>query len=266
MLHNKRFALITGASSGIGEAFARRLSRDGIGLILVARSKEKLHELAGALRAQTGVEAIVLARDLSLPETPEKVFAETEGNGLRVEYLINNAGFGLNAAFDEVPLERLLEMVDLNVRSLTALAHLFFRAMKARGSGGILNVASTASFVPGPYFAVYGATKAYVSSFTQALSEEASGTGVAVTCLCPGITRTRFLSLAGMEKAGSSFFPVMDAESVAEKGWAALQKGRRILVTHPLDRLWIASLRTVPGWVPIKLSGAFFRHTRDKKS
>ena len=154
-------------------------------------------------------------------------------------------------------------MIRLNVGATAELSHRFLVAMKGRGSGWILNVASTAAFLPGPWFGSYSATKAFVLSLSQALHEEAKRDGVVVTCLCPGYTRTGFQAAAGMKPADEALlFPVMDADAVAEAGLRALVRGRAVGVPHPLDRLWIASLRLAQRWLPPRLASAFFRQSR----
>lgn len=258
-------ALVTGASSGIGEAFARALARRKVRLVLVARSREKLEALSRELAAVSGKEASVLALDLSRRDAPARLYSETEGRGLAVDLLVNNAGFGLNAPFDETPLERILEMLDLNIAALTALTRLFLAPMKARGRGSILNVASTASFVAGPYFAAYSASKAYVRSFSHALHHEARPHGVTVTALCPGYTNTNFNVVAGMKRGAGGLVPRQDAGRVAEIGLSALERRKPVRITNPLDFLWIFSLRIAPAWLPPVLAAALFRYAREKQ-
>jgi short-subunit dehydrogenase len=257
------FALVTGASSGIGEAIAGRLAARGVSLILAARSAPRLAELRSEWSACHGVAVEAVPVDLSEADGPARLWEATEGAGRKIHLLVNNAGFGLNGAEADLPLARTSEMIRLNVGATAELTHRFLVAMRARGSGWILNVASTAAFLPGPWFGSYSATKAFVLSLSLALHEEAKRDGVVVTCLCPGYTRTGFQAAAGMKPADETpLFPVMSADGVAEAGLRALEKGRPFVVPHPLDRLWISSLRLVPRWLPPRLAAAFFRRSR----
>ncbi len=258
----RQLAVVTGASSGIGEALARRLAEEGRDLLLVARSGGRLERLAAELSRTNGIEAGFLAADLGTPEGREAVFAATEGAGKAVSILVNGAGFGLNGPEADLPLERVLEMLQLNVVATAELTHRFLVKMRARRGGAILNLASTAAFLPMPYFAAYAASKAFVLSFTHALHEEAKKDGVTVTCLCPGYTKTNFHAVAGMRGAEATPFPEMAPEAVAKVGLSALRKKKAFVVTHPLDRLWIASGRLVPRSVPVKLAKAVFSRTQ----
>ena len=255
-------AVVTGASSGIGEALARRLAESDRDLILVARTGHRLARLAEELAKANGIEAGILVADLETPEGRETVFAETEGAGKAVELLVNAAGFGLNGPEVELPLDRVLGMLQLNVVATAELTHRFLVGMRARRAGAILNVASTAAFLPMPYFAAYAASKAFVLSFSHALHEEAKQDGVTVTCLCPGYTKTNFHRVAGMRGAEATPFPEMTPDAVAKIGLEALRKKKAYVVTHPLDRAWIASGRLVPRSMPVKLAAAIFSRTR----
>jgi short-subunit dehydrogenase len=256
------FALVTGASSGIGEAIARRLAERKVPLILAARSGGALEALQTDWTARHGVPVEVVPVDLSEPDGPRRLFDATEGAGRRVDLLVNNAGFGLNGAESDLPLERTAAMIRLNVVATAEMTHRFLVAMKARRRGAILNVASTAAFVSAPWFATYSATKAFVLSLSEALHEEAARDGITVTCLCPGYTRTAFQEVAGMKAADETpFFPVLSADDVAKAGLAALEKGKALVVPHLLDRLWIASLRLVPRGIPPRLTAEFFSRT-----
>lgn len=257
-----RLAVVTGASSGIGEAFARLLAAEGRPVLLVARSRDALAALAAALRAAHGGGAEILAADLGTPEGRAAVWGATEGAGRPVALLVNSAGFGLNGPEAELPLERIHALLELNVVATVELTHRFLVAMKARRGGAILNVASTSAFYPTPGFAAYGASKAFVLSFTHALHEEARKDGVTVTCLCPGFTRTKFAAVAGMKGAEATPFPEMTAEAVAKIGLEAVRKKKAVVVTHPLDRAWIFSGRLVPRWVPARLGARFFSKTK----
>lgn len=261
-------AVVTGASSGIGEALARLVAAEGRPVVLVARSEGALEALAASLRASGGA-AEVLAADLTTERGRGAVWDATEGVGRAVSLLVNGAGFGLVGPEADLPLERIRALLALNVVATAELTHRFLVAMRARGAGAILNVASTSAFYPMPYFSVYGASKAFVLNFTHALHEEARRDGVTVTCLVPGFTKTGFYRVAGMKGPERTPFPEMSAEAVARIGLEALRKRRAFVVTHPLDRLWIASGRLVPRSIPAKIGARFFRNARleegDKK-
>lgn len=191
-----KFTLITGASSGIGEAFARRLAAEGHNLVLVARSERKLHELCDELMLNQKITAHYIATDLSDPDSAEDVFLETEKRGFEIEWLINNAGFGSMGDFTELDIVNEIQMIDLNIVALVELTHRYLVPMRQRGSGVIINVASTASFQPVPYMATYAATKAFVTSFTEAIAEENRECGITITAICPGPTATNFFVAA----------------------------------------------------------------------
>lgn len=198
-----RTALITGASTGIGAEFARRLGADGLDLVLVARSADKLETLAGEIRAASGVAVTVMARDLGAPNAAAELTADVAAAGLHVDFLLNNAGFGTHGPVAEADPDRLADQIRLNCEVLTELSQRCLPAMIERRSGTIINVASNAAFQPLPLMAVYGATKAYVLSFTEALWHETRGTGVRVLALCPGPTETPFFDVAGEDFARS---------------------------------------------------------------
>lgn len=223
-------ALVTGASGGIGLELARLFAADGRDLVLVARSRDKLSTLADELSAKHGVTARVVARDLARPEAPLEIFDELKGAGVEVESLVNNAGFGSYGLFAETDARAELEMLQVNVVALTHLTKLFLPGMIARRRGRVMQVASTAAFQPGPLMAVYYASKAYVLSFSEALSNECEGTGVTVTALCPGPTETGFVAAAGMEKSKLFEANVMDARTVAEVGYRGMLGGRRVVI------------------------------------
>lgn len=223
----KQTALITGASNGIGLELARIHARQGGNLVLVARSEDKLIALAEELRQQHAVEVAVIAQDLSQPSAAQAIFAETERRGIQVDILINNAGIGGHGRFFERELSKEMQMIQLNIASLTALTHLYLQGMVARRSGKILNISSTASFLPGPLQAVYYASKAYVTSFSQAIAEEVREFGVTVTALCPGAVATGFVQAGDLQ--GVDFWKnAHSAQSVAEYGYRAMQKGEPV--------------------------------------
>lgn len=252
-------ALVTGASSGIGLAFARSLAARGFDLVLAARTAPRLEELAAELSAEHGVSARPFPVDLSTEDGAARLFEATEGSGLEVDLLVNDAGFALHGALADLSVARVKELLRVNVLAATELAQRHLRAMRARRRGGILNVASTQAFLPDPYMAAYGASKAFLASFSQALSVEAEGEGVTVTCLCPGFTRTRFYEVAGMRGPKGTPFPEMRAEDVAEIGLHALERGRALAVAHPFDRLWIFAGRFAPRALPPRLAARLYR-------
>lgn len=201
MEHKARTALITGASGGIGYELAKLFAKDHYNLVLVARSGDKLNQVAGQLREQFNVTVNTIALDLAADQAVTMLFERLKGEGMAVDVLVNNAGFGVFGEFAEMPEEGIWGQIRLNVMALTYLTRLFLPAMIARRHGKIMNVASTAAFQPGPLMAVYYATKAYVLSFSEALANEVAGTGVVVSCFCPGATDTGFQKRAGMENS-----------------------------------------------------------------
>lgn len=233
--------LITGASAGLGAEFARQCASRGEPLLLVARRRERMEALA----AELGGEVHVIAADLSAPGGSALLLREVEALGLEVGTLINNAGFGLAGRFASLPHERQREMIDLNVAALTELSRLFLPQMIVRGRGGILNVASTAAFQAGPNMAVYYATKAYVLSLSEAMHQELKGSGVHVTCLCPGPTGTDFFDVAG---AGNSRLARMGADPVpvVRAGLQGLDRNRAIVIPGAVNRVGAFSNRLLP--------------------
>jgi short-subunit dehydrogenase len=233
--------LITGASAGLGAEFARQCHARGEELVLVARREDRLAEL----KLELGERVETYAADLTRPEQVEELFVWMNGKGLEVETLINNAGFGLAGTFAEAPRERLIEMIDLNARALTDLCHLVLPGMVERRRGAILNVASTAAFQPGPYMAVYYATKSYVLSFTEALHEELKGTGVKVSALCPGPTATEFFGVAG---AADSRLAKMAAraDAVVAAGLAGLDANKAVAIPGAFNKVTAQSSRFLP--------------------
>src|SRR5450432_59037 len=239
-------ALITGASAGIGYDLAKLFARDGSNLVLVARSGDRLAQLAGELEKAYKIRATVIAADLALASGPEEVFAATEKAGNQVDVLVNNAGFGQFGFYVETDLQEELGQIQLNIVSLTHLTKLYVRPMVARKRGRVLNVASTAAFQPGPLMAVYYARKAYVLSFSGALSNEVRGTGVTVTCICPGPTTTEFHKRAAMDLSNMMKAPFMDAKSVAEIGYRGMLKGKSTVIAGAMNWLVAQSTRLAP--------------------
>ncbi len=241
----KHVALITGASAGIGRELARLCARDGHDVVLVARGEDRLRDLADELERAYGVSARVIAEDLADPGAPARISAAAEGH--RVDLLFNNAGFGSNGAFLDLDLQQELAMVQVNVAAVVALTHRFAGPMRARGFGRICNVASTAGFQPGPYMATYYATKAFVISFSEALGHELRGSGVTVTCHCPGATQTEFAARAGNDK--TALFQrnvVASAEDVAAHAYAATMRGDTLAIHGVTNWVGMQALRVSP--------------------
>jgi uncharacterized protein len=232
--------LITGASAGLGAEFARQCAARGEALALVARRLDRLD----ALKAELGGDIRLFAADLSAPDAAERLIEQLAAAGLEVGTLINNAGFGLAGRFAAQPPERQLAMVDLNMRTLTALCRAVLPAMVARGRGGILNVASTAAFQPGPGMAVYYATKAYVLSLTEALHQELKGKGVHVTALCPGPTATEFFEVA--EVTGLLPRIAVPAAGVVRAGLSGLDRNKAVVVPGLSNKLLAQGHRIAP--------------------
>ena len=233
-------ALITGASAGIGLELARIFARNGYRVILVARHRKRLEELALELRP---AEAEVLAYDLSVPGTPEDIHAQIP----KVDVLVNNAGFGVFGKFAENSLAEELNMMQLNMTALVILTKLYLPAMIAAGSGKVMNVASTAAFQPGPLMAIYYATKSFVLSFSEAIANELEGTGVTITAFCPGPTTTEFQERAHLQNSGLvKGRRIMDARTVAEAGYKALMDGKTVAIPGLGNRMLAQSIRFSP--------------------
>jgi uncharacterized protein len=227
--YSGKTALITGASSGIGEAFAEILAARGMNLVLVARSADKLHTLAQTLSQQHGIRAEVVPADLSREGAAQEVYRHTQALGVPVDLLVNNAGFGTYGGFDTLAAEREHEELMLNVTALVDLTHAFLPAMVERKDGGVINVASIAAFQPVPYQAVYGASKAFVLSFSLALWAEYRKLGVRVVALCPGPTATNFFTLLGPDEV-PHLSSMHTPEAVVITGLRALERGRAYAV------------------------------------
>ena len=247
---------MTGASSGIGLEFAKVLAREGHDLVLVARRREALEELARELAVKHGVAVRVIAKDLTAPDSTAEIFAELETERIVVDILVNDAGLGLHGLFWETDLDRQIEVIQVNVVALTALTGRFLPGMVARGRGRIVNVASTAAFQPGPYMAVYYATKAYVLSFSEALAQELSDTGVTVTALCPGPTVSGFQTAAGLEDTLLFRGPfVMKAAKVGRLGWAGAKRGKHVVIPGFANKLLKEIVRFSPRRLVIAVAG-----------
>lgn len=232
-------ALVTGASSGIGLELARLLAQDGYDLVLLARRREKLAQIATELEGPHAIRATVLPCDLSRSEAPDQVFEALQADSTVVDVLINNAGFGLYGHFVGVDVVAMRDLLQVNIAALTHLTRRFLPGMVERGAGHVLNVASLAAFMPGPMMAVYHASKAYVLRLSAALAEELRGSGVTVTALCPGYVRTGFEDRSGlrMDEVRLSRLGVMDAATVARAGYRGMLRGKRVVVPGVLSKL-----------------------------
>ncbi len=245
-------ALITGASGGIGYELAKLFARDGMNLVLVSRSANKLGQVARELQSSSACKISAckvktIALDLSTAPAPKFLFDQLQAEGIAVDILVNNAGFGAFGEFAQIGEEEILGQIELNITALTHLTRLFLPQMISRRRGKIMNVASTAAFQPGPLMAVYYATKAYVLSFSEALANELNGTGVTVTCLCPGPTNTDFARRAGNDK--SRLFKKiggMSAETVARDGYRGLMAGKTVVISGVQNWLVAESVRFAP--------------------
>ncbi|HKS94618.1 MAG TPA: SDR family oxidoreductase [Terriglobia bacterium] len=256
------YALITGASSGIGESFARTLAARRRNLVLVARSKEKLESLAADLRAAHAILAEALPADLSAPGAAAGLTRKLEERGLEIDLLVNNAGFGAQGRFWQLALDRQLEMLRLNVNALVELTYLLLPRMVEQRRGALINVSSTASFQPVPYIATYAATKAFVASFSMALAEEVREYGVKVVTLCPGGTRTNFFD-AGQYRRRKFPGGLQPAEEVVAAALRGLDRGGGLVVPRFLNKASVFVQRLVPRSAVMKVSADLFRPVDD---
>ena len=242
-------ALVTGASSGIGESFARELASLNTNLILVARSQDKLEQLAQELSNKYQVKTEVIVKDLTEPAAGQAIFDQVHAQGLTVDLLINNAGFGDYGAFSDRPLSKQLTMIQLNVTVLVELTGLFLPSMQQRGSGGIINISSIAGFQPLPYMSVYAATKAFVLNFSEALWAENKDTGVNIFAVCPGLTESKFWQRADFPNnfLGISSNSMTKSETVVKKALKAMKKKQSTIVTGGINNQLLVN---VPRFVP----------------
>jgi short-subunit dehydrogenase len=255
-------AVVTGASSGIGLELTTLLAREGHDLVLVARRRERLEEIAKGLRQEYGAVVTPIVRDLADADAPRAVAQEVEARGLDPDVLVNNAGFGVYGPFAETPLDRELEMIRVHVAALTELTKRFLPGMLRRRRGRILNVASTAAFQPGPLMAVYYATKAYVLSFSEAVANEIAESGVTVTALCPGPTVTEFARQAGVEETRLFHSPLkLDARTVALAGYRGMMRGKRVVVPGFANWLLVEIVR----FSPRRLAAAVVRQIQESR-
>ncbi|HWD20398.1 MAG TPA: SDR family oxidoreductase [Verrucomicrobiae bacterium] len=250
-------ALVTGATTGIGFELADLLAADGAALVLVARDGPRLADRARELSQRHGVKCHVIVRDLARPAAAAEIFAETQHEGWEISILVNNAGFGVYGPFAETSLDEELRMMHVNMNAVVQLTKIYLPGMLARKEGRILNVASAASFQPGPGLNLYAATKAFVHSFTCALAVELAGTGVTATSLCPGGTATEFQKRAGMEHSrlfSGGILRPMSPRAVAQAGYRAMRQGRPFVVSGFLNKLMIMASRRLPVMWPAYLA------------
>jgi len=260
--HTRKTALVTGASGGIGYALAKVFAHEGYNLVLVSRNEERLLQRAEEISTTCGVTVTVIAADLSLPTGPVEVYRELRFHGIPVDVLVNNAGFAVHGYFAATDWQEELSMIQCNLVSLTRLTKLFLSEMLARGEGKILNVASTAAFQPGPLMAVYYATKAYVLSFSGALREELRGSGVTVTALCPGPTRTNFPRRAKAHHIRLFQGRLADPATVARAGYDSLVVGKAVVIPGWLHKAGAIAVRIFPRSVVRR----FTRYANDHES
>jgi len=249
--------LITGASSGIGAAFARKFAALGRNVFLVARSEDKLITICNELGRMSGIRAQYFALDLTQPDAPARLFEETTKRGLEIDMLVNNAGFGSMGYFDKLDAAREVEMIQLNVTALVDLTYRFLLPMRGRKQGTIINVASTAGFQPVPFMATYAATKAFVLSFSEALSEENRRFGVHVMALCPGVTETNFFEAAKMDRP-----PIRGSqtpEEVVETAVRGLNRRKSVTISGWPNRLTVFAERFFPRSIVLKIAGKALR-------
>ena len=244
-MDQNKWALITGASSGIGMALAFRFAKEGWHLVLVARDAARLSALSEIIESDFCVRTFVIKKDLTLPDAPKEIFNQLDLNGIRIDALINNAGAGVCGLFSYMPDEPISQMVHLNVLAVTSLSKLAVQHMSQTGGGSILNVASTGSYQPGPYIAVYYATKAYVLSFSQALRKELKKTGIEVSTLCPGSTATEFSKRAGKADIKGAMSP----DQVANCAYKGLMKGKAVIIPGARNKFFIVVSKLLPGSV-----------------
>ncbi|HEQ98622.1 MAG TPA: SDR family oxidoreductase [candidate division Zixibacteria bacterium] len=246
--------LVTGASSGIGREFCRLFARDGYDIVMVARDEARMKKLEVEIQGRYANKVRILPFDLAQPGSPQKIYDSLKADDIRIDILVNNAGFGQWGRFQETEPQRLYDMIEVNITALTKLTRLFLPEMIERGSGKILNVASSAGFVAGPYCATYYASKAYVIHLSEAIAEEVDGSGVTVTVLCPGPVRTEFFKRS--EAAGTrleGMFP-QEADKVARIGYKALMKGRRTVIPSWFYKALVFSIRLAPRKLATKIA------------
>jgi hypothetical protein len=253
-----RTVLVTGASSGIGARLARQFAADGYDVVLTARRRDRLEELAGELESTHGVTTEVFTADLAESDGPAELFEAIQSAGIEIDALVNNAGFSTYGRFDETDLSTTLDMIQVNLVALTELTHRFAEGMVERGHGEILNTASMAAMAPTPKTAAYAATKSYVLSFTEAIAHEFADLGITVTALCPGPVDTELVSQEGMDDSGIDDQPLNDPQSVAEAGYRGLKNGERVVIPSTRMKALAQAKRVLPRNRLVSLAGSFY--------
>ncbi len=251
--HKDKYALITGASSGIGYELAKLFSEDGKNLAIVARSQNRLEQVKKEIEGKYATKVKVLPKDLTDPKAPLAIFSELDRENIEVDVLVNNAGFGAPGRFSETDLQRQLGTIQLLTVSLTHLTRLFLNKVPKDKSGRILNVSSGMALVPVPLFSVYSACESYVLHFSEALANELQGTRISVTCICPGQTKTSFYKSANVEHTRYGHAKMMDPATVAKAGYAALRKGKTVDMLSPKNQSLALLARILPRGATIKI-------------
>jgi len=247
-------ALITGASEGIGYELVKLFAKDGYDCVLTARNKQKMDQLAAEVEKNFGINIRVIAKDLSVPESTQEIFDELNAAGISIDVLINNAGLGLCGDFAKSDMVMNMHLLQVNMLSLTKLTWLFLPGMIKRKSGRIMNVGSIASYAPSPNFALYNASKAYVLFFSEALREELKGTGVSVTCLCPGATDTQWQGRAGAKDLRLNKVHIVGPQPVAQAGYKGMMKGKRVVVPGLDNKITVLSAKFAPRALTLKVA------------
>lgn len=253
------YALITGASSGMGHDYAKLFARDGKNIVVLARSRDKLEEMKRDLEKQHGTKVVVLVKDLSDPKAPQEIFSELEQAGINIDVLVNNAGFAVYSKFSDSDWQKEAELLQVNIIALTHLTKLFLGKMLQRNSGRIMNISSIVGWAPMPWWSVYAATKAYVLSFTEAIAREVKGTGVCITCFCPTLTQTQFFKRSDSENctAYRRRFLMMDTETAAKLGYNALARGKSCTIAGLQANLVVLFMtRLAPRSLAIRINSA----------
>lgn len=262
---NKQTALITGASSGIGLALSALFAREGYDLLMISQNEDRLHTAANRLQQQyRQVKIHCLPKDLSLPSSPQEIYAYTKEHSITVDILVNNAGIQVYGSFHEKELSDYMRLMAVNTNALVALTGLFVKDMCARKSGRILNIGSTGAFSPCPLNAVYCASKAFVLHFSEAIAEELDGTGVTVTTLCPGATKTNFARRAGIEHTRMFSGSTMEADQVAMLGYRALMRGNPVMVAGLRNKLLVGSIRLSPRKLVVKMGKGLMQSSKKR--
>lgn len=256
-MQKKGTALITGASGGLGRELCEEFAENGYDLVITARDPARLRRLAAGLRREHGVRVTVIAADLNQPNAPRQLYEKLTAKNFRIDVLVNNAGFGLGGNFVHNRPRVQEAMIRVNVLAPTRLCRMFLPGMISRGRGGIVNICSTGSFVPGPFNSIYCGTKAYLLSLTEALADELRDSPVTVTAVCPGAIHTGFAHRADMETTRLFNYGVLDPETVARCAYRAYAQGRRLVVVGLLNKLMIGAVRALPRSIVARASGVF---------